>query len=349
MTSKHKLIFLFNRLVVVLILISFSACHNNEQKDSENSASAASDSAVSDLDRLNIEVSQNPTLVAPYLERAVYFARREMPNEALQDINSALSLNENDPEVYAALSEVYMYDGKMQRSLDALKKAVGLAPGESRYSVMMARIYLTMSDYKQTFNALREGLSKDPNNAEAFFISGLAHEEMGDTTQAIENFQLAVARKQDFYDALMELGILYSIQENKLAIDYLRNAATLKPNNPDPLYVLGMYYQENGEPDKALSVYEEILIIKPDYFLANYNKGYVLLVFKEDYPQAIEAFTKAIEMDEGNVDALFNRALAYELNNNQEKARAEYNKILRMQVNDDRAIQGLNRLDAEVN
>ena len=348
MTSTRKLSSIFNQLFVVFILLAFTACHSKEKAVAEDPVAVVSDSAVSDLVRLNAGVAQNPALVAPYLERAVYFARREMPNEALKDINSALSLNENSPEVYASLSEVYMYDGKMQRSLDALKKAVELAPEEARYSVMMARLYLTMSDYKQTFNALREGLGKDPNNSEAFFISGLAHEEMGDTLQAIENYQLAVARKQDHYDALKQLGILYSIQRNKLAIDYLRNAATLRPTSPEPLYVLGMFYQENGEPDKALSVYEEILIIQPDYFLANYNKGYVLLVFKEDYPQAVESFTKAIEMDNKNVDALYNRALAWELSGNQEKARTEYNKILRMQVNDDRAIQGLNRLDAEV-
>ncbi len=342
----RKLTSLFKRFVVVLILIAFTACHNNEKAGSD-SATLASDSAVNELDRLNAEVTQNPNQVAPYLERAVYFAVREMPNEALNDINSALSLNEDDPEVYAALSQVYMYDGKMQRSLDALKKAVALAPKEARYSVMMARLYLTMSDYKQTFNALREGLSKDPSNAEAFFISGLAHEEMGDTIQAIENYQLAVARKQDYYDALKELGILYSIQKNKLAIDYLRNAATLRPNNPESLYVLGMYYQENGEPDKALSVYEEILIIDPNYYRAHYNKGYVLLVLKEDYPQAIESYTRAIEIGNDSVDAIYNRALAYELSGDQIKARTEYNRILRMQVNDDKAIKGLNRLDAE--
>lgn len=347
MTFLHKLISPFNRLVVILILIAFTGCHNKEQAVSENPETVAIEPAQNDLERLNTGVAQNPTQVSPYLERAVYFARRDMPNEALKDINSALSLNEDDPEVYASLSEVYMYDGKMQRSLDALKKAIGLAPNEARYSVMMARLYLTMSDYKQTFNALREGLGKDPDNAEAFFISGLAHEEMGDTIQAIENYQLAVARKQDYYDALKQLGILYSIKKDRLAVDYLRNAATLKPESPEPLYVLGMFYQENGEPDKALSVYEEILIIQPDYFLAHYNKGYVFLVFKEDYTSAIESFTKAIEMDKENVDALYNRALAYELSGSLEKARAEYNKILRMQVNDDRAIQGLNRLDRE--
>lgn len=346
MTSINKLTSLFSRLVVALIIIAFTGCHNKQQVASKNPAGVAMDSAVSDLELLNIEVAQNPTQVSPYLKRAVYFAKTNMPNEALKDINSALTLKEDDPEIYASLSEVYMYDGKMQRSLDALKKAVTLAPKEARYSVMMARLYLTMSDYKQTFNALREGLGKDPNNAEAFFISGLAHEEMGDTLQAIENYQLAVSRKQDYYDALKQLGILYSIQKNKLAIDYLRNAATLKPTSPEPLYVLGMFYQENGEPDKALSVYEEILIIKPDYFLAHYNKGYVLLVFKEDYKQAIESFTKAIEIDKENVDAYYNRALAYELSGDQAMARTEYNKILRMQVNDDRAIKGLNRLDA---
>ena len=347
MTSLHKYFSLFNLLVVVSFFVAFAGCQNKKQVVSENPETVVIDSAQSDLDRLDAKVAQDPTQISPYLKRAVFFAKIEMPNEALKDINSALSLNEDDPEIYASLSEVYMYDGKMQRSLDALKKAIILAPNEARYSVMMARLYLTMSDYKQTFNALREGLSKDPDNSEAFFISGLAHEEMGDTIQAIENYQLAVARKQDYYDALKQLGIIYSIKKDRLAIDYLRNAATLKPASPEPLYVLGMFYQENDDPDKALSVYEEILIIQPDYFLAHYNKGYVFLVFKEDFASAIESFTKAIELDNENVDALYNRALAYEISGSLEEARTEYGKILRMQVNDDRAIQGLNRLDAK--
>jgi tetratricopeptide (TPR) repeat protein len=341
-----KLNSVYNFIAVILILFSFGSCVQKDKSASQNAEKKVIDTITDELSRLNAKVKQNPKEVAPYLERAVYFARAMQPNEALGDVNLALSLDEKNPEVYASLSEVYMYDGKMQRALDALKKATELAPDEARYNVMIARLYLTMSDYKQTFNSLRDALKKDPTNAEAFFISGLAHEEMGDTAKAIENYQLAVARKQGHYDALKQLGILYSIKKDKLAIDYLRNAASLRADNPEALYVLGMFYQENGDPDKALSVYEEILIMKPDYLLAHFNKGYIFLVFKEDYLQAIESFSKAIELDDKNVDALYNRALAYELMGDKKNARTGYERILRMKVNDDKAIKGLNRLDA---
>lgn len=340
-----KLNTVYNYIAVLLVLFSFGSCINKDKTVSHKADIEVIDSIVDELSRLNAGIARNPKEVAPYLERAVYFARAMQPNEALGDINFALSLDENNPEVYASLSQVYMFDGKMQRALDALKKATELAPGEARYNVMIARLYLTMSDYKQTFNSLRDALKKDPTNAEAFFISGLSHEEMGDTAQAIENYQLAVARKQDYYDALKQLGIIYSIKKDKLAIDYLRNAASLRPDNPEALYVLGMFYQENDDPDKALSVYEEILIMKPDYLLAHYNKGYIFLVFKEDYPLAIKSFNKVIELDKENVDALYNRALAYELMGDKKTARSGYEKILRMKVNDDKAIKGLNRLD----
>lgn len=329
-----------------LALLLSGSCARKEPIAGGQSETVVNDSVDDELSRLNTGIKQNPGKISHYLERAVYFAKTGKPGDALKDINSALTLNENDPEVYAALSEVYMYDGKVQRSLDALKRAKEMSPNESKYDVMMAKLYLTMSDYKQTFNALREGLRKDPQNAEAFFISGLAHEEMGDTTKAIENYQLAVARKQDHYDALKQLGILFSQKKDRMAIDYLRNAASVNPGNPEALYILGMFYQENGEPGKALSVYEEILISEPNYLLAHYNKGYVYLVYQQEYQLAVDAFTKVIGLDAGYADAYYNRALAYELMGDVAKARTEYEKVLRMRVNDEKTVESLNRLDA---
>lgn len=345
MYSPYKKNFVSIFIIFILTAVISSSCLRQEQQGADQSEIAVSDTISDELEVLNSRVAKAPGTVAPYLERAGYFARNNMPNEALQDINSALTINENDPEIYASLSEAYMYDGKMQRSLDAIKKAKELSPNSGVYDVKMARLYLTMSDYKQTFNALREGLRKDPDNAEAFFLSGLANEEMGDTLKAIDNYQMAVAKKQDHYEALKQLGILFSMQKNRLAIDYLRNAASLRPDSPDPLYILAMHYQENGDPDKALGTYGEILLINPTYKLAHYNKGYVFLVYKNDYLQAIESFTKAIELDAAYVDAIYNRGLSYELLGDKKAARTEYEKVLRLKVNDDKTIEGLNRLD----
>lgn len=334
-------------LLVILFTgsIMLFSCKPNNEKNSEKQA--VTDSISSDeLTALTNAVVANPGKVAPLLERAKYYAHNDKFNEALADVNAALDIDKQDPAVYMALSEVYLYSGKTQRALDALKKAKELAPENADVDVSIAKIYLTMSDYKQTFTALREALKKNPNNADAFFISGLANEEMGDTIKAIDNYQAATLKNPKHYDALKQLGILFSIRHNPLAIDYLRNAASLRPKSPDPLYILGMHYQENGAPDKALSVYQEILQIDSTFKLAHYNTGYVYLVYKGDYQSAIDAFSRAIKLDPEYVDAVYNRGYAKELAGFYEEARTDYKAVLRMKINDDKAIQGLNRLDA---
>ncbi|GAB1403704.1 MAG: tetratricopeptide repeat protein [Lentimicrobiaceae bacterium] len=311
----------------------------------ESNSALADTLTVDSLAIFTTAIRNQPGAIAPYLNRAGYFIRKDSLNLALNDVNSALDIDENHAGTYAVLSDIYLYSGKVQRALDALKKALELNPSDAQVDVKMARVYLTMSDYKQTFESLRKALKKNPENVEAFFVSGLANEEMGDTAKAIESYQLAVARNPRHYNALKELGILFAIKKDKLAIDYLRNAATVRPDAVEPLYVLGMFYQENNEPDKALNVYNEILLIKPDFKLAHYNKGYVFMVYKEDYTEAITAFSNAIELDSDYADAYYNRGYAYELSGNREKAQSDYRKVLTLNVNDEKAVKGLNRLD----
>lgn len=331
-------------VLVIAVIFSLSSCNNESTTNQEEQVK--NDSIAIDIVRLTAAISANPLETTPYLERAKYYVHNDKFNEALADVNTALDINENDPAVYMTLSEVYLYSGKTQRALDALKKASELDPDNADVDVSIARIYLTMSDYKQTFNALREALSKKPEHAEAFFLSGLANEEMGDTIMAIDSYQNAVARDKKHYHALKQLGILFSIRHDKLAIDYLRNAAQVKPESPEPLYILGMHYQEHGQPDKALSVYQEILQIDSTFKLAHYNKGYVYMVYKAEYDNAVEAFNRALSIDPEYIDALYNRGYAKELNGEFEEARKDYQQVLRMKVNDDKAVLGLNRLDA---
>ena len=341
MHNNNRLIILLS--AIVLLFAVNTSC--NRQTDSKN-ISQVNDTTADELSKLNKAISLNPKDIKLYLERARYYSRNNNYNEALGDVNAAMTINSKDPDVYITLSEVYLYSGKTQRSLDALKKAKELAPGNADVDVSIARVYLTMSDYKQTFNALREAIRKNPENPEAFFLSGLANEEIGDTLKAIDSYQNAVARNSKHYDALKQLGILFSIRKSPLAIDYLRNASQVRKNAPEPLYVLGMYYQENNEPDKALSVYQEIIQIDSAFKLAHYNTGYVYLVYKKEFDNAIEAFSKAIKIDPDYSEAVYNRGFANELAGKYESAKSDYQQVLRMKVNDDKAIQGLNRIDA---
>lgn len=338
----------YSGFVLSMLLVAVMTLSCNQTSNEPTETTVVNDTITDEITRLNEAVKASPLTTTPYLNRAKYLSYNNQYNEALADINTALDINDQDPQIYIALSDVYFYSGKTQRALDALKKAKEFDPNNAIIDVNTARIFLTMSNYQSTFASLREALKKDPENAEAFFVSGLANEEMGDTLLAIDNYQNAVARNNKHYEALKQLGILFSIKKNPLAIDYLRNAAGVNPKAPEPLYILGMYYQENDDADKALSVYQEILQIDSTFKLAHYNTGYVYMVYKLEFNEAVDAFSRALQLDPEYTDALYNRGYANELAGNLAEARKDYEGVLRMQVNDDKAVQGLNRLDAAV-
>jgi len=121
-----------------------------------------------------------------------------------------------------------------------------------------------------------------------------------------------VDQDQVYYDAYIQLGEIYSIRKNSLAVDYLKNALKIQPKSKEALYMLGMFYQENDQYDQAIETYM-ILVkrIQPSKE-APYNIGYIYLVYLKDFPNAVTWFRTHLGRDPGYIEAYYNRGLAYE-------------------------------------
>jgi tetratricopeptide (TPR) repeat protein len=146
----------------------------------------------------------------------------------------------------------------------------------------------------------------------------------------------------------MELGLLFSIRNNRLAVDYFENALKLNPKSIEALYGLGMFYQGNGETHKAIMEYDSILRIDPKYKMAHFNIGYIYLVYIRDYKKAVEYFTDAISCDSKYAEAFYNRGYTYELMGDMQNAKKDYNNALKIRTNYQKPIDGLNRIDKHI-
>ena len=154
----------------------------------------------------------------------------------------------------------------------------------------------------------------------------------------------AIDRKQDYYDAYIQLGLIYSTANNVLAIDYFNNALNIDPQSVEALYALGMFYQDAGDAENAMTYYNQLLVIDPQNIYANYNLGYIFLVFVGDYEKAIEYFDYALDLKPDYYEALYNKGYCLELLGEYAAARDAYNEVLEMETNYQRAIDGLNRI-----
>jgi len=83
---------------------------------------------------------------------------------------------------------------------------------------------------------------------------------------------------------------------NKEALPLILKAAQKDPANPDILHALSRAYCMEGQPEKALSVLEEVINLKPGMFFAWFDKGTVLERLGRD-DDALQAFSQAAHLD----------------------------------------------------
>jgi len=327
-------------ITYLIIIIAFISCSRTNK---------GSDNSVTDpvLRELNEKIANDTKNSALYRQRAEYYMSHDKLNDALADVNKAIELDPKTPSNFLSLSDVYVLMGKPQQALEAIDKAISLDEINVESYLRKARLYMIMKDYEHCAEFVEKVFTLDPQNADGFFLKGYVLGEYGDTTKAIESYRKAVQSNQLHHDALMQLGAIFVKRDPKLAIGYFENAVKANPKSMEALYNLGILYQENDKPGEALKSYAEMLKIDPKNRYALYNSGYVNLVYLNDYKKAIEYFTSAYVSDSTYADALFNRGYAFELSGDYKKAREDFNKVLKISVNHPKAIEGLNRLDAQ--
>ncbi len=335
-------------IFAVLIAISFAitifSCGNsNKKKDNVNNI--ISDSISPEITALNTKIKADPNNADLYNERAKLLIEKQKLDEAFADIRTALNIDSTKAPYFLTLSDVYFALGKVKNCKQAIEKSLTLYPDYADAELKFAELNLYFKDYKKTFDYIDKALKVDKVNAKAYFMKGMTYKETGDTSKAVSCFQTAIDQDPEYYHAYIQLGILFSIKGNPLAIDYFNNALKQNPKSIEAKYGLGMFYQENDEYDKAIIEYDSILSIDPKYKNAHYNIGYIYLVYLKKYPKAVKHFTDAIECDPKYAEAFYNRGYSYELLGDIKNAKADYNKALELKPNYEKPIDGLNRLD----
>ncbi len=287
--------------------------------------------------------SLNPEL---YYQRAQFWLEHKDAGKAIEDANHAIRLKPGNSKYYVAQADAYLVMGKAKLCREALQKAIDLNSEETEAYLKMAELNLYFRDYTQVFMYVQKALDVDPNIAKAHFIRGFAFKERGDTVGAIKSYQKSIDLNQNYYEAYIQLGMLYSVKKNKLALDYLNNALRIKPSSAEALYFEGMYYQETDDLNKALELYNKIVKTDPNYKFAYFNMGYIHMYFLRVYDKACQYFTSAIQIDPAYVEAYYNRGYSLELAGDVEKARTDYNKAIELRPGYTLALAGLKRLDS---
>lgn len=329
----------------LFVFLTIVACNNSSNGNKETAATTATQQRKDPFSEINDRISNDIANDHLYIERAKYYLSINQTDSALRDIFVAIDINDQDAGHYFTLSDAYLVLGSPDKCKDAIDKALTIDPKNLAAYQKLAELYLIIRDYDKMHETVNQALQLDNFNPQVYYIRGLGLLEQADTLSAVEAFKMAAFQDQDFFDAYLQLGLIYSANNNPLAIEYFNTAINLQSENILPYYNLGLFYQENGQIDKALANYRMILDMQPGHVNTLYNIGYVYLVYVQDFKTAVDYFSRVIELEPAYAEAFYNRAYAYEMLGENSLAKEDYKKTLKIKTNYIKAIEALNRLD----
>jgi len=169
------------------------------------------------------------------------------------------------------------------------------------------RQYLLDGNYNEAISELSTAASIDPKLTEAHNLLGVAYDKKGFNDRARESFERAVKMEEDA-DTLNNLGFsLYQNGNYRAAVDRLKRAAKLAPQDERILNNLGLAYCRLGKIDEAYKAFSRAM----GPLTGNLNTAKMLERFgRED--DAIRYYEAARQIDPMNSLALRRLADLYQ-------------------------------------
>jgi tetratricopeptide (TPR) repeat protein len=338
----------FNFKIAFILLFLSVSCHNPDKKNDDKSKGNETVIDTSTLEKkladINEKIKANPKNADLFHQRALIGLSQKDLNAALEDMTRALNLDSTKASYYMTIADVYFAANKTRFTKDALEKAISLEPKNVEAILKLAELYLFVENYKTSVQYIDDALKIDVTNPKAYFMKGMDFKAMGDTNKAVSSFKTAIEQNPKYYEAFMQLGLLFSAKHDKLALQYFNSAITLHSQSTEAYYARAFFNQENGDIEQAIQDYNIILQIDPKYKYAHFNLGYLNYNNAKDYDKAIKNFTSAIESDPKYINAYYWRALCYENKGNRKAASDDYQKVLNMDPDNDLADKGYKRM-----
>ena len=177
----------------------------------------------------------------------------------------------------------------------------------AREHLEAGRQYLLEGRYSEAITELTTAASLDPKLTEAHNLLGVAYDKKGFGDRARESFERAVKMGEDA-DTLNNLGFsLYQNGNYRAAVDRLKRAAKLAPNDERVLNNLGLAYCRLGKIDEAYKAFARAM----GPLVGNLNTAKMLERFGRENA-AIHYYEAAHDIDPNNTIALRRLADLYQ-------------------------------------
>ena len=263
------------------------------------------------------------------------YERPENVDSAIEVFQHALERDPNYALAYAGLGQSYQHKFEithdanwLHRAEQACQRSVSLAPNSPAGYACLAAVYNQTGQYERAVEQAQHALSLDPNDDDTYRALALAYENLKRFDDAEATYRESIAMRPQYAAAYNWLGsFLYTRGRYTEAVQSFRQSTELAPDNYRSYYNLGGALTSAGRYEEAVPALERSIAIRPNA-AAFANLGTVYFYLGK-FPQAAQAYEKAVELDRQDSSMLGNLAEAYYwIPGKREQAEATYRSAI---------------------
>ncbi len=253
---------------------------------------------------------QNSRPITAELAAAYYDLRRY--GQSREKYKKLESLGDNSS---ATLKKIMLLSFQLKQSDDVITYAAKLKNADPAEPVAyyVAKVDYDKDDYGEALHYLKFAALEDSLNAEIPYMQAHTYADMENYKQAVPYFQKAISMKPDNPEWIYELGLIcYAMRDDMNALKYIVEAGKkgYKMDN-DYMENLAIAYLNAGQLDSGIIMIRELLLKKPsDFNLLNMVAE--SLYDKKKYDDAITYWDKILEYDTNNAAALYMIGMCYQ-------------------------------------
>jgi tetratricopeptide (TPR) repeat protein len=258
----------------------------------------------------------------------------------------------------------------LDQAIEHMEKLIRANPNDPELRAAVAEIYLTNGMYREAITQYQETLKAVADHKGAIFGLGSAYMAIGRNNEAIQYLNRVVEMSKDNEMARLDqrletayyyLGQIYlNMGQPEQAVEQLENAIALVPTDADALYLLGRAHQEKQVYNDAINYYARAVNLVPDFkevyqgmaqcyralgneAVAAYPEGMMALLSGK-YQEAVQQLEAAIAAKPDLANAFWGLGVAYEKTGQVEQAKGAYQQALAVDPDHIAAQAGASRM-----
>ncbi|MFB0566177.1 MAG: tetratricopeptide repeat protein [Candidatus Aminicenantaceae bacterium] len=204
---------------------------------------------------------------------------------------------------------------------------------DPQFQYNLGLLYLNRGNVDEAIKYLKKSLALNPRNHIAYNFLGIAYSMKGELEESLKHFNKCLEINPRFTDAHNNLGMIYQQMGiiDRAEEEFLKAIADKDyPTKEKPYYNLARLFYIQEKFNEALD-YAQKSIKENARFAMAYNLIGLIFEKTNNFPQAIESYTRALIIVPGEINFSFNLAVAFFYNNQFSEAKeifeGIYNKV----------------------